>query len=358
MPEEVKKSLIGDLAGLSEPLKKLVEVVSSGLGRFTGSMWLDKRDADNEAYKILKIGGAQTQVAVDRMKAVAALGSGNIPQVQKLTLAGNEVNAELSDGQQAVLALKARSDDRAEYQNLLHQLNTEQTISFAAEELAQEGKVVSDEPVDDNWKSRYFSIIQEISGEELQLLWGKILAGEVCKPNSYSLRTLEVLRNITKSEAEIFAKACNYLIVSTGTKSNHYSFFRNGSGNKGYDGIEYNDILLLQECGLVKPVDDSGFPFSANINNEFIRTFHIANRLLIIEGKEVDNFTMRLPIYLLTKAGAEISHLIKKENKDDYIMEIAKLFKGRKLKALVADFDKWEDGHVSYTGELRELAID
>jgi uncharacterized repeat protein (TIGR03899 family) len=355
MPEEVKKSLIGDLAGLSEPLKKLFEVVSSGAGRLTGAMWLDKRDADNEAYKILKVGSAQTQVAVERMKAVAAIGSGSAPQVQKLTLTGNEVNAELSEGQQAVLALKERGDNRVAYQNLLHQLNTEQIVGFAAEELAQEGTVVSDEPVDDNWKARYFSIAQDISGEQMQILWGKILAGEISNPNSFSLRTLEVLRNLTKAEAEIFDRACNYLIINKGSAfAKHFSFFKDTNTGGVFNDIGYNEVIALIECGLIKPADSPGFTFIPK-NGNVETNWQIGDKVVMISGEGLQDSKIIFPVYLLSNAGREISTLIKREFSMEYLLKINETFKKKGLKTEYMDFRGWTDDNQILAGGTRVL---
>ena len=44
----------------------------------------------------------------------------------------------------------------------------------------------------------------------LQELWGKVLAGEIQQPGSYSLRTLDVLSAMTQKEAELFVEACKW----------------------------------------------------------------------------------------------------------------------------------------------------
>lgn len=75
-----------------------------------------------------------------------------------------------------------------------------------------EGEKVSDEPVDEGWKNRFFNIVEEISDDELREIWGRVLAGEIKKPKSYSLRTLETLRNLTKEEAAIIVKAASFTI--------------------------------------------------------------------------------------------------------------------------------------------------
>ena len=81
----------------------------------------------------------------------------------------------------------------------------------------------------------------------MQLLWAKVLAGEIKEPSSYSLRTLDVLRNISKEEAEYFVKIFNDSIK---TESEKYVI----SADHDYllkNGINYSDILMLEEIGLI-----------------------------------------------------------------------------------------------------------
>ena len=78
-------------------------------------------------------------------------------------------------------------------------------------ELENETKV-SEEKVNEDWITRFFNTIEDINNEQLQQLWAKILAGEIKQPNSYSLRTLELIKNLTIKEEELFSKIGNLSI--------------------------------------------------------------------------------------------------------------------------------------------------
>ena len=73
-------------------------------------------------------------------------------------------------------------------------------------------KEIADESPDDDWINRFFSSAQEVSSDDMQTLWGRILAGEVKQPGSYSLRTLDFLRNLTASEAKAFEELGRYAL--------------------------------------------------------------------------------------------------------------------------------------------------
>lgn len=101
-----------------------------------------------------------------------------------------------------------------------------------------EGEKVSDEPVNIDWTNRFFSIVEDISDETLQDIWGRILAGEVKQPNSFSLRTLDLLRNITKEEAELFVKASRFYIEKNFIYTEEFA-------------LSLHEALLLGEAGLI-----------------------------------------------------------------------------------------------------------
>ena len=65
-----------------------------------------------------------------------------------------------------------------------------------------------------DWLMRFFDAVGNISNENLQQLWGKVLANEIVKPKACSLRTLEMIRNMSSEEANIFSDLCRYVMQS------------------------------------------------------------------------------------------------------------------------------------------------
>lgn len=57
-------------------------------------------------------------------------------------------------------------------------------------------------------------IVQDISNDEMQRLWGYILSNEFRKPGLFSLRTLDSVRNISQAEAQIFEKLAGLMFDS------------------------------------------------------------------------------------------------------------------------------------------------
>ena len=70
---------------------------------------------------------------------------------------------------------------------------------------------------DFDWLMRFFDAVGNISNEELQQLWGKVLANEITRPKACSLRTLDMLRNMSSEEAKVFSALCRYAMQSGDT---------------------------------------------------------------------------------------------------------------------------------------------
>ena len=97
------------------------------------------------------------------------------------------------------------------------QINLENVIAIAADVLEYEpDENVSDDTVDEDWLTRVFGKARQVSNEDMQELWGRVLAGEVIQPGSFSLRTLDVLANLSQVEAQIFSKVPRFALDSRG----------------------------------------------------------------------------------------------------------------------------------------------
>lgn len=76
-------------------------------------------------------------------------------------------------------------------------------VSEAAKELPKH-ESISDENINPDVAIRIIENAKDVSDEYMQKLWGKLLAGEVAKPGKFSLRTLDVVKNLTSKEAQLF----------------------------------------------------------------------------------------------------------------------------------------------------------
>ena len=173
------------------------------------------------------------------------------------------------------------------------------SVSGKARNIVSDNEVVTDEPVNDDWLNRFNKIVEDVSDETMQNLWAQILAGEVKHPNSFSLRTLDVLRNMTRSDAQLFIDALKYLCFG--------EYILTGSEY----GLPLMNVISLIEIGLMTPDElthTRSIPIGncvAPVNNRYLYSIENTNEQVI----KVDFQVRRL-----TRAGVELLSLI--DNKD------------------------------------------
>ena len=131
--------------------------------------------------------------------------------------------------------------------------------------------------VNSTWQRHWTSGASKVGvdDEDRHVWWGRLVAGEIQQPGTFSLRTMTVMDTLSTAEARLFAKVCTYvwkssnpvLILPTDDSSLWKPSFDEGA--------------LLESVGLVK-FDSSG-RFTWGITDERIKN-------LIRQGQAVPLF--------------------------------------------------------------------
>lgn len=315
---------INDILGLGKvlPIDKLINVLSSITGRLS-KPYFDRKDIDTKVYEIKKIAeakAAEMKIISEAIKSNFQITGGIEYKDEKLVISSPPISNSKVDNSSnpKTQSLEERTTDRINFQEAKKQLNIESITSYTAEFLKDEPPV-TDEPIDEDWKNRFFRIAEDISTDEMQALWGRILAGEIKQPKSYSLRTLETLKNLNKREAECFLKFGKLAITSAGT-----SFIINFKGEKLLEekyGLSFAERLLLEELGLM----------AANDLNFILQPSHIEDRDVIftigkiglVAKKLKDTPQQLVDVLVFTKIGQELLQLIETTPNFDYLQLLA-----------------------------------
>lgn len=222
--------------------------------------------------------------------------------------------------------LSRRAVFRESRDAIRQQENMERVIEIASYEIEQVAES-SDEPVDDDWIVRFFDIAKDISNEDMQRIWAKILASEVTTPRSFSLRTLETLRNISSTEAKMFQKIVPLVLHHGGT---YFLLSANEVLNKY--GTSFSDVLCLDECGLVNSSGTVSLNFQVTQNKaEFILS---DKSTIAIMGYEDDEVKVSVGIHTLTKAGKELYAILSRSMNEEYMIDVAQhIFEMNRMQA-------------------------
>lgn len=140
--------------------------------------------------------------------------------------------------------------------------NLETIMELATEYCPDAG---STDNLDPDWFFSFIQLAEDIHSPLMQELWGKIFAVEIAKAGSFSLRTLQMLKQITQRDAAIFKKAAGLashqknhvspkIIIGFYQKPSIWNFFSSGKNkqlNLGEFGLSYPEILSLIEMNLL-----------------------------------------------------------------------------------------------------------
>lgn len=181
-------------------------------------------------------------------------------------------------------------------------------IARKADELRKNKQISTPLPTQNyEWHMRFCEACGNITDDDLRDIWVRILSGETEKPGSFSLRTIECLRNMSKEEAELFQKVCGY----------SYNMGNNIVLPK-YDSIlelsniSYSDVLRLEDCGVIKGDSFINIVIDVEDNPAIVS----GNDLIAIGVRRKNNSSNRqlnVPNYLFTSCGRELFDIIDRQ---------------------------------------------
>ncbi len=199
------------------------------------------------------------------------------------------------------------------------EINASKAILFAEEQLANDMQSPPTRDIDEDWLFMWREYAGKVSTEDLQRLWGSVLAGEIKAPGRYSIRTLEVLKTLSKPEAEMISRLASYVIAERVTRSQ--------SAYLDSKGLNFSTLLELQELGVISGVEAIGVnsTFKSVVEEKFVKAFISHNKALIVEHDDPTR-TLKFEVYILTTVGRQIIGLGSFDPDIEYMRLIGKEF--------------------------------
>jgi hypothetical protein len=191
-------------------------------------------------------------------------------------------------------------------------------VAEKAQTIHIEGEKDEDKTIDTDWLNRFFGIVEDVSDEDMQDIWARILAGENKHPSSYSLRTLDVLRNMSKEEAKLFVDCTKFLCL--GDKLLIEDDY----------GLSLDEQLLLTDIGLISNEDLQN---TITVNPKGTMNIVVnKNHLLVFTNPTNNKKEIKIKDRQLTRVGKELLNLI---DETDYLKAVDVIVK--KLKGAAFD---------------------
>ena len=298
-------------------IEKLIDYAASGVGAIAGPMLAPWRASREGKARLI---AAEADAGVRQIEAHSDADALTIIAEAQTEARGYVLPPE----HDAHTKLDINRDNIAqaiEFQTRKRLANTKSVLEGAAEELGD--KEVPDHEPDPDWTARFFDCVQDVSSEDMQKLWSKILAGEVESPGRTSLRTLDTLKNMSRRDAELFRDFCDFVIGD--------SFVFYHESLKGIVGLNFNNMLHLQDCGLV------------NVGPNLVKMLHFQGEkqsvirhhnyvLVIAKNRGARGDTLDVPEVLLTTTGKELFQFVQGRLHLEYLRAFSRFLKSKKCK--------------------------
>ncbi|MFQ2097200.1 DUF2806 domain-containing protein [Aeromonas veronii] len=221
------------------------------------------------------------------------------------------------------------------------QVNVAHAICHAEEALRDDPQDPPSKNIDDDWLFRWRDYAGDVSSDSMQSLWGRILAGEVKSPGSFSLRTLEFMRNLSQEEAKIIERIATFVIADI--------IFRDESFN-----IPFDLLLTAQELGVISGVDSIGVEHTLMSldHSRYERSFTSNGKLMIIENDDPIK-TLKIPTYLLTSIGKQVLALVKTPPNIEYLEQAATIIYRQGFSVFFADITHTTDSMIHFINKTQ-----
>jgi hypothetical protein len=153
---------------------------------------------------------------------------------------------------------KDRAKERVWKREVRRQKNLEAIAVKASREMPE---AVSEKPVEEDWLAQFIDYCKDVSSDEMQTLWARLLAGEVTQPGTYSYRTLSAVKMLSPRVANLFTRFCTFLWRDP----SGLIPILDGPGAKFAEqqGLSFSALLLLSNNGLIEIQALAGFSFGS-----------------------------------------------------------------------------------------------
>ena len=185
---------------------------------------------------------------------------------------------------------------------LREQFNLEKILGFATDILKkkkyddstnQQTGSETEKSISDDWFNIFEKEGSQKSSEDIQRRFARVLAGEIEKPGSYSIKAVKILGEMDQNIASLFKELCSACVVMEFplTKPRHIAgvkgldLYRDpeknifdmrvpslggdpGQGDLSKYGFGFSELNVLNEYGLITSIYNSSFEYNLFLNKE------------------------------------------------------------------------------------------
>ncbi len=207
--------------------------------------------------------------------------------------------------------LQQRALQRLVIEEIKKQENIESITEKSFENLNENAEP---EKIDNDWLGNFFDKCKNISNEEMQKHWAKMLSSEANNAQSISKKTIEIFYMMEKKDVELYMKLLSYIWIIDSTihiiiKDTENDIFKKR-------GIYFSSLIHLEDIGLIKFDNLAGFGIT-KVHKQLVLDYF--GKIITIEFDKEENNEFPLGRILFTQAGRELLKIIDFKDKNNYL---------------------------------------
>ena len=194
--------------------------------------------------------------------------------------------------------------------------------------------------ISDDWLNSFREQASTKTSQEMQILFGKILAGEICHPDSFSIRTVQIMGQLDSRTANLFRKlfslAISLKLENVVLDVRVASLGGNAAQNSLLEyGLQFESLNILQEHGLIISDFNSFMDYRPAIarGNKVTVPFIFGNERFAFVPKAPDDWPLEKAFQIygvgLSASGKELMGIVQIEEDEKYSTEFLKFIDAR-----------------------------
>lgn len=222
---------------------------------------------------------------------------------------------------------------------LRREVNVAKAITHAEAELENDPQKPPDRDVEADWLYRWRDYAGGVSSEELQSLWGRLLAGEVKSPGSYSYRTLDFVGNLSNEEAKRIERLSRFVITDF--------IARDQKQILAEEGVTFGELLYLQDLGVISGVESIGLSLTLRSNDQqkFVKPLCSHGRVLVVTHDDPKK-EFKVQAYMVTTIGKQVLRLGKFAPHERYLRAVGEELKKAGATVAIADYRDIDENQI------------
>lgn len=271
---------------------------------------------------LIKLGDLTKPATVLIKKISDAVGGVFKPyQIVRVAKAEAEANRIQAESQIQITDLHRRAMHRFFEEEAKKQSNIEAITKNALPLL---GETSVPQNVSDDWITNFFDKSRIVNDGEMQQLWARVLAGEANAPGTFAKRTVNLLADLDKGDAELFTRLCGFGWIIGDVVP--LVFDVRGEIYNRYD-INFGSLAHLDSLGLVQ------------FNNLGFRRLNLPKSITVYYYRKPVNLTLpadtdnelSLGVVLLTRAGQQLAPVCGSTPVDEFFNFVYDKWAGQSL---------------------------